>query len=134
MEHETYYVVKNHYSIELKHKVCKEHINEGARLRDLVRKYNLSTHSLVHDWLRNLGYLPCSNRRTRSTYIGIENFKPLPDKPQKKNLLLTPEQKQIEFLKRELEDAKLQAEGYRRMIEIAESELKIPIRKKPNTK
>ena len=133
MEHKIYYVVKNHYSIELKHKVCKEHINEGARLRDLVRKYNLSSHSLVHDWLRNLGYLPRSNRRTRSAYIGVENFQILPDKKNKKQPL-TQEQHQIELLKKELEDAKLLAEGYRRMIEIAEVELKIPIRKKPNTK
>ena len=39
MEYQTYYVSKNLYSTELKHKVCKEHINEGTRLRDLVRKY-----------------------------------------------------------------------------------------------
>jgi hypothetical protein len=57
----------------------------------------------------------------------------LPDKRKKKQSL-TQEQQQIEFLKKELEDAKLLAEGYRRMIEIAETELKIPIRKKPNTK
>ena len=133
MGNQIYYVSKNVYSIELKHKICKEHINEGTRLGDLVRKYHLSSHSLVHDWLRNLGYLPCDNRRTRSAYIGIENFKTLPNKHKKKQLL-TREQQQIEFLKKELEDAKLQAEGYRRMIEIAESELKIPIRKKPNTK
>ena len=49
-------------------------------------------------------------------------------------LNVTQEQRQIEVLKKELEDAKLLAEGYRRMIEIAETELKIPIRKKPNTK
>ena len=125
---------KNIYSIELKHKVCKEHINEGTRLRDLVRKYNISSHSLIHSWLRSLGYLPGDNRRiTKCNYIGIENFQTLPDKHKKKQSL-TPEQQQIQFLKKELEDAKLQAEGYRRMIEIAESELKIPIRKKPNTK
>ncbi|MCA0383172.1 MAG: hypothetical protein LCH58_13475 [Bacteroidetes bacterium] len=47
---------------------------------------------------------------------------------------LTADQQQIELLKKELEDARLQAEGYRRMIEIAEQELKISIRKKPNTK
>lgn len=129
-----YYVSKNVYSNELKHKVCKEHINEGARLRDLVRKYNLSSHSLIHTWLRSLGYLPGNDRRfTKCNYIGVENFQPLPDKHKKKQSL-TPEQQQIELLKKELEDAKLQAEGYRRMIEIAESELKIPIRKKPNTK
>jgi len=133
MENKTYYVIKNHYSIELKHKVCKEHINEGARLRDLVRKYKISSHSLIHEWLRSLGYLPSDKRRTISAYIGIENFKPLPDKRKKKQPL-TQEQQQIEFLKKEIEDAKLLAEGYRRMIEIAETELKIPIRKKPNTR
>jgi len=128
MENQTYYVSKNFYSTELKHKICKEHINESTGLGDLVRKYNLTNHSLIHDWLRKLGYI-----RTRGAYIGIENYQTLPDKHKKKQSL-TPEQQQIELLKKELEDAKLQAEGYRRMIEIAESELKIPIRKKPNTK
>ena len=47
---------------------------------------------------------------------------------------LTAEQRQIKLLNKELEDAKLLAEGYRRMIELAEQELKISIRKKPNTK
>jgi transposase len=127
------FVRRTFYSLELKQKVCKEHLDEGIRLADLVRKYNLTNHSLIHDWLRQLGYIGGINRRTRSAYIGVENFKPLPDKHKKKQSL-TPEQQQIEFLKKELEDAKLQAEGYRRMVEIAESELKIPIRKKPNTK
>lgn len=135
MEYQTYYVNKNVYSIELKHKICEEHINKGTRLRDLVRKYNISSHSLIHSWLRSLGYLPGNDRRiTKCNYIGVENFQTLADKSQKRNQPLTQDQQQIEFLKKELEDAKLQAEGYRRMIEIAESELKIPIRKKPNTK
>ncbi len=125
---------RNFYSLELKHQICKEHIENGLSLRDCVEKYNLSCHSLVHDWLRQLGYIAGINRRTRSAYIGIENFQPLSNKPKKSSPPLTPEQQQIELLKKELEDAKLLAEGYRRMIEIAESELKIPIRKKPNTK
>ncbi len=124
---------KAYYSLELKHQICKDHIENGLRLRDCVKKYNLSCHSLVHVWLRQLGYKEGTGRRTRSVYIGVENFQTLPDKHKKKQSL-TPEQQQIEFLKKELEDAKLQAEGYRRMIEIAETELKIPIRKKPNTK
>ena len=127
------FVRRTFYSLELKHQVCKEHIENGLSLRDCVEKYNLSSHSLVHDWLRQLGYIAGMNRRTRSAYIGVENFQSLPDKP-KKNRPLTEDQQQIEFLKQELEDAKLLAEGYRRMIEIAESELKIPIRKKPNTR
>jgi len=128
------FVRRTYYSLELKHQICKEHIQNGLSLKDCVEKYNLSCHSLVHDWLRQLGYIAGSNRRTRRAYIGVENFQPLQDKPKKKNRLLTGDQQQIEFLKRELEDAKLLAEGYRRMIEIAESELKIPIRKKHNTR
>ena len=128
------FVSRTFYSLELKHQICKAHLEEGLSLRDCVEKYNLSSHSLVHDWLRQLGYITGLNRRTRSAYIGIENFQPLPDKPKKNNLPLTQEQQQIEFLKKELEDSRLQAEGYRRMIEIAESEFKIAIRKKHNIK
>jgi transposase len=127
------FFTRTFYSLELQHQVCKEHIDNGLSLRACVEKYNLSSHSLVHDWLRKLGYIAGINRRRRSTYIGTENFKTLPDKTKKAHPL-TPEQEQIKFLERELEDAKIQAEGYRRMIEIAEKELKIPIRKKPNTK
>jgi transposase-like protein len=127
------FVRRTFYSLELKDRICKDHIDNGLSLRECVDKYNLSCHSLVHDWLRKLGYITGLNRRTRSAYIGIENFQQLPDKPQKKRVL-TQEQQQIEVLKKELEDAKLLAEGYRRMIEIAESELKIPIRKKHNTR
>lgn len=128
------FVRRTFYSHELKHQVCKEHIENGLSLKECVEKYNISCHSLVHDWLRNLGYIAGVNRRTRSVYIGVENFQPLPDKPKKKNGPLSEDQQKIELLKKELEDAKLLAEGYRRMIEIAESELKIPIRKKPNTR
>ena len=126
-------VFRAFYSLELKHQVCKDHIENGLSLRECVDKYNLSSHSLVHEWLRRLGYIAGTNRRTRSVYIGVENFQALQNKSKKKHSL-TLEQEQIELLKKELEDAKLLAEGYRRMIEIAESELKIPIRKKHNTR
>ena len=133
MEVQNQIISRRIYSLELRHKICKEHIEEGTKLRDLVRKYNLSTHSLLHDWLRKLGYLPSYNPRSVVEYIGIETSSTLNKNPSK-GKLLTPEEKQIQFLQKELEDAKILAEGYRRMIEIAEQELKISIRKKPNTK
>ena len=132
MTYQNGFVRKNYYSIELKHKVCKEHIEEGESMAELVVKYNLSCHSLIHRWLRNLGYLPGSDR-PRSAYIGIENFLEVKNKSGKKEPK-TPEQEEIEALKKQLEDARLQVEGYRRIIEIAEKELKLPIRKKPSTK
>ena len=121
------------YSLELRHKICREHMEDGIRMAELVRKYELSSHSLSHDWLRSLGYIPDRYRRTKVTYLHVEKSLDLKTK-NKKNDSLTADQQQIELLKKELEDARLQAEGYRRMIEIAEQELKISIRKKPNTK
>jgi transposase len=133
MTYSSEFVTKKYYSIELKHKICKEHIEDGICLADLVRKHSLSCHSLIHDWLRKLGYVEGFDRRGRSAYIGVENFSAL-KKRVKKSESKTAEQQEIESLKKQLEDARLQAEGYRRMIEIAEKELKLPIRKKPDTK
>jgi transposase-like protein len=130
MNYQNDYLQRNLYTLELRHQICKEHVEAGVKLADLVRKYNLTSHSLIHDWLRKLGYLPGRNRRSQVVYIGLENYS-LVDKKQDKTKV---ELSEIAALKKELEDAKLLAEGYRRMIEIAETELKIPIRKKPNTK
>jgi len=130
MDYKTDYLQRNLYTLELQHQICKEHIQEGVKLADLVRKYKLTSHSLIHDWLRKLGYLPGRNRRTQVLYIGPENYSSVNKKTDKTKAELS----EIAALKKELEDAKLLAEGYRRIIEIAEKELKIPIRKKPNTK
>lgn len=124
---------KSYYSLELKHKICKEHLEDGIRIADLVRKYHLSNHSLIHDWLRQLGYIASIDRRRLSSYICIENLSAL-QKEKDKKYPQTAEQAEIELLKQQLEDARLLAEGYRRMIELAEAELKIFIKKKPNTK
>jgi hypothetical protein len=43
-------------------------------------------------------------------------------------------QRRVKELEKQLENAQLKAEGYELMIEIAEKELKIPIRKKFATK
>lgn len=133
MESSNHFIERKIYSLELRHKICKEHIIDGVKLTVLVRKYKLSCHSLIHRWLRNLGYMPGVNRRACVSYLRFENDVTL-TKKSTSSKILTEEQKQIAFLKQELENTKLLAEGYRRMIEIAEQELKIPIRKKPNTK
>src|SRR5690349_6010530 len=98
----TEFVRRAFYSLELKHQICKEHLENGLSLRGCVRKYELSSHSLVQDWLRQLGYIPGTNRRTRSAYIDVQNFKSLPGKNKKKQSL-TPEQQEVKILKREVE-------------------------------
>ncbi len=127
---------KKYYSENLKHQICKEHINFGTGLNALSRKYNLSSHSLVHSWLREYGYIKSDLIKEKNIcYIGVENYLSMPEQDKKSageesNI----DQATILQLKRELEEAKLLAEAYKRMIEIAETDLKIPIRKKYNTK
>jgi transposase-like protein len=137
MEKGQIYLGMNYYSLELKHLICKEHIEKGATLSELTRKYELSSHSLIHNWLRKYGYLPSTHRQLnrKRIYIGIENIDQLqqiPSPPSPPNS--TENISEIVRLQKELIDAKIQLEGYQRMIEIAENELKIPIRKKSNTK
>lgn len=81
-------VRRTYYSIELKHQICKDHIDNGLSLRECVDKYKLSCHSLVHDWLRKLGYVAGYDRRARSAYLSVENFQILP--AIKKNFHLHP--------------------------------------------
>jgi len=132
------------YSIELKHKICQEHIDKGTSLQELKRKYQLSSHSLIHDWLRKYEYLPSKfpQIKREKIYLGVENFTtiemPIPISDNKISPLDS-ESKKINSateseLRKQLEDANIMLEGYKRMIEIAENDLKIPIRKKYNTK
>lgn len=130
------------YSLEFKHQICKEHVYDGLRLFELQKKYKIPSHSTIHDWLRKLGYISVANlnqsKVSKNVYIGLENYQDLPKQPkivsQDLPNQVTFDERELLRLKRELEDAKIQLEGYKRMVEIAEQELKIPIRKKYNTK
>lgn len=129
------------YSEAFKHLVCKEHIDTGASLNSLKRKYNISSHSLIHEWLRKYGYIEGKFKISSTKVILID----IPQKtqseiflPQKElnisNLSSEELQKELINLKKQLEEAQIKAEGYNLMIDYAEKEFKIPIRKKPNTK
>ena len=41
MDNENQILERRVYSLKLRHQICKEHINEGAKLADLVRKYQI---------------------------------------------------------------------------------------------
>jgi transposase len=87
-------------------------------------------------WMRKLGYIEERQQistRKRQTVTQLPGFLEL---KKEKNDNTSPEeqQKRIKELERQLEAAQLKAEGYEIMLEIAEKELNIPIRKKSNTK
>ena len=78
-------------------------------------------------WMKRLGY--ADNAVTED----IVSYGPMP-KEQKREGTTEELRARIKQLERQLEDSQIKEEAYRRMIDIAEKELKISIRKKSNTK
>lgn len=118
------------YTESFKRSVIEEFLEGQLSKIELRRKYNIGGKSAILQWMRQLGY---------------SNYSPLPKKTKfevapPKILMATSEksnpepQKEINDLKRRLEDEKLRSEAYLRIIQKAEQELKTSFKKKPNTK
>jgi transposase len=112
---------QNQYSPEFKRYVCHEFLTGTLSRRAVEHKFKLGN-SRINFWLKELGY---DYTKPRSVPLNI-----MAKRAQSKSN----ENETVEKLKKELEDAKLLAETYRRIIEKAEEEFKISIRKKSNTK
>ena len=82
------------------------------------------------DWMRKLGYIS-DGRRSSPVNSIYPTLLPVSQSNTEDPIAL---QRRIKVLEKQLENAQLKAEGYELMIEIAEKELKIPIRKKSGTK
>ena len=119
-----------HYKRSFKKKVIEEYLSTGCTKMFLLRKYNIQFKSAIQTWMRILGYTD-PHRQPQKLKFGKIIITSL---PKKKKLPETDLQKKIRELERQLEDEKLRSEAYARIIEIAEKEYKIPIRKKPNTR
>ena len=124
---------RRHYSGAFKHSVIKEYLAGGISMNALLRKHNIRVHGGVLRWMRQLGYAEVP---VKAGYLPSAKPLSLPSKKTNKERpsdTLSQEQR-IRGLERLLEDEQLRSEAYRRMIEIAEKELDIPIRKKSDTK
>lgn len=114
-----------HYPESLKLALVKEYQSTKTSMAYLKRKYGVSTINSVKYWLNKYG---------DNDYLSIPKINPVmtgktEDSPEVQKL-----KQRIRQLEHELEDAKLLSEAYSLMIKKAEEELKIPIRKKYNTK
>jgi len=124
---------KRHYPLEFKHAVIKEYLAGGIGHKALLRKYDIRINSGVVRWMRQLGYAEVP---VKDGYLLPTKPLSLPAKKTNKGQpsgALSQEQR-IKELERQLEDEQIRSEAYRRMIEIAEKDLNIPIRKKSGTK
>ena len=111
------------YSEEFKRFVCNDYLTGSLTRREVEVKHGIGNSRLTY-WLREMGY-----DHLKSRIVSLPDMKSVNTNSNGKD-----SQKSITELEKELQEAKLLAEAYRKMIEIAEKEFKINIVKKSNTK
>ena len=118
------------YPEAFKRQVIDEHLRTGMPKSWVQQKHGIRAKSAILIWMRDLGYVPVGQRTLilppKRLIVLEEKHAPSVDTDDPR--------KRIEQLERQLEDERLRSEMYLRMIEIAETEYKLPIRKKPGTK
>lgn len=114
------------YSDEFKRAVCEEYLNGTASKMDIQRKYRICYKSAIVTWLRKFGYA----KQAGSHHLVSSTLNSM-GKSNKDTQAL--EQK-IKMLEQQLADAELKVVVYDKLIEVAERDLNISIRKKRNTK
>lgn len=111
------------YSEEFKRFVCNDYLSSSMTRYEIELKHKIGKGRLTY-WLREKGFGDLKSRA-----VSLSNMKLVKINTNEKD-----SQKSITELEKELQEAKLLAEAYRRMIDIAEKEFKINIVKKSNTK
>lgn len=121
------------FSMEERRTIIEEYLSSGCSKREIWEKYTgqKEDHGGLLRWMRQLGYSTGEIQRR-------PNFVPMKGKTTQKpieesfeNLQL---KKRISELEDQLKDAEMKAIAFSTMVDIAEKEFNIPIRKKYNTK
>lgn len=130
--------LRQHFSIDDQHFIIKEYLRSGVSKDEIWRKYTgKADHGCLIRWMRNLGYLTSNQQLKPKLAVNIDEMGKKP--------LVAPEVVRDDFevqqmknriaeLEKQLRDAELKAIAFSTMVDIAEQEFKIPIRKKFNTK
>lgn len=111
-----------YFSDVLKRRIIQEVLSGSISKEGARRQYGIRGKSAILKWMRKFGY--------------ASNFDSITFRMKSKELPENPEQlkRRIVELKKALEEAKLSSKFYSTMIDVAEKEFKIPIRKKSVTK
>lgn len=117
--------------------MIEEYLSGSYTKAEIWKKYTGQGREYGHmlQWMRKLGYLSDDRpipRKKRHIDTQPAVYFPLKKENNEKDPVEL--QKLIQELEKQLKAAELKAEGYELMIEIAEKELNIPIRKKLDTK
>lgn len=119
--------------MDFKNQIIQEYLNKGCGFRELAAKYGISRTTIckwvaIHQGIHNL---PPTEKQVKYSTSSMNSSK-------KKNSTepLTDQQalqEKIAMLEKQLQWEKLRADALDTMINVAEQQLNIPIRKKPGT-
>ena len=118
---------KRYYPEELKLSVLRDYYESGSSLNSTAKKWGLSSNSLIRLWKDRY---PIDSKSLSLSRKKIDEI-------MKTRMPKTKEEElsaRIKELEKALEYEKLKSLAYNTMIDIAEKEFNIPIRKKPCTR
>lgn len=117
---------QKNFSVEFKLQVVQEYLNSDLSQLEVLKKYDIGRGSQITNWMRKFGLTtPKSQNDSIPLYMPKQIEKPLRE--------LELEIKNEE-LQKQLEYEKLRTLALNTLIDVAERDLKISIRKKPGTK
>ena len=131
----------NLFTDEERHKIIEEYFSTGCSKLEIWQKYTSQSKERGHmlRWMRELGY--DTETRIRKVDVGLQPDTMAKGKQVKKEVVssstpseTTQLENRIVQLEQQLKEAELKATAFSMMVDIAEKEFKIPIRKKFNTK
>jgi Transposase. len=116
----------NHFTDELKLQVVHEYMDTDVSYKELMQKYNIRGNNNINNWMRKFGLKKPSEQqialqRTMSKQI---------DKTVHEREL----EAEVQKLKQQLEHERLRILALNTLIDVAERDLKISIRKKAGAK
>jgi len=128
---------KNYFTEEEKKQIIKEYLLLGCTKREIWEKYTgkKGEHGQILEWMRRYGYdtsVPEKRPKFDQTQIQMNKIRLNQLKEESLETLLF--KRKIEELEKKLQDAEMKAVAFSMMVDLAEKEFNIPIRKKFNTK
>lgn len=113
----------NRFSQHDRDRIVREFLSEGLNAKEVAHHYGLSGAQVLYQWLGR--YIEETQIMRKTKELTDEEFK-----------AMTPQEQlqELKRLKKALELEKIRSEAYNHMIELAEQQFNIPIRKKSGTK
>jgi transposase len=122
------------YTEAFRRVVIEDYLRSGLSKMSIQHKHGVRFKSAIVTWMRELGY---SDTHKKVSILEASNQLELAKKytsPQSDPNDAVALAKRIKELERQLEDEKIRTEMLNMIIDIAEKDYKLPIRKKPGTK